>query len=559
MGGARGLGREKTSQIESSPIPQDLSSYAFKAKLIDMLDFSKVDFNKAISLNPTNSQGEFNTQNPFENCKFDLVRLESLLIKLQSQSTKIPKNDFLKSGKYPIVSQEGDMLINGWTDLKNPINDLPLIIFGDHSCNFKFIDFPFFRGADGTQVLKFNNEIITKFAYFILQQVKITNAEKYERHFKYLKNIKIPLPPLEIQKQIVRECEKVEEQYNTIRMSIEKYQELIKAILVKCGIVDSNSLKSTNSNLAIMSETNNLNNTESSDLNNKDFIASLLDSIKELESKLDFDLLANYTDPTTYPTNSAPCHTEPLGEVSTNTESNPVILSEANNLNTQSSKDISPTAQYDKLINTANLKTLLASLPTPPKQGWERVKLSNVCRINEKTYNPSNEADKEYIYIDIDSVEKGTGKFSTDNKLLASNLPTRARRLADDDSVIISTVRPYLKGFAYIGESIKDSIFSTGFATLKGNERLKSKFIYILFMFSNDLMKQMEEKMPKASYPSINADDIKAFQIPLPPLEAQEKIISAIESVESQISLLDSSLSSLDSKKSEILQHFLQA
>nr|WP_180322763.1 hypothetical protein [Helicobacter winghamensis] len=32
---------------------------------------------------------------------------------------------------------------------------------------------------------------------------------------------------------------KVEEQYNTIRMSIEKYQELIKAILVKCGIVDS--------------------------------------------------------------------------------------------------------------------------------------------------------------------------------------------------------------------------------------------------------------------------------------------------------------------------------
>lgn len=51
------------------------------------------------------------------------------------------------------------------------------------------------------------------------------------------KNLKIPLPPLEIQKQIVAECERIEEQYNTIRMSIEKYQELIKAILVKCGII----------------------------------------------------------------------------------------------------------------------------------------------------------------------------------------------------------------------------------------------------------------------------------------------------------------------------------
>ena len=284
-------------------------------------------------------------------------------------------------------------------------------------------------------------------------------------------------------------------------------------------------------------------------------ITSLLDSIKELESKLDFDLLANYTDPTTYPTNSATCHTEPLGEVSTNTESKTRFFATAQNDN-KTSRDTSHSKPFS-MTNTNDLKTLLDSLPTPPKQGWERVKLSNVCRINEKTYNPSNEADKEYIYIDIDSVEKGTGKFSTDNKLLASNLPTRARRLADDDSVIISTVRPYLKGFAYIGESIKDSIFSTGFAILKGNERLKSKFIYILFMFSNDLMKQMEEKMPKASYPSINADDIKAFQIPLPPLEAQEKIISAIENIESKIRFLESNLQNLENKNTEILKKAL--
>lgn len=55
--------------------------------------------------------------------------------------------------------------------------------------------------------------------------------------------IKIPLPPLEIQKQIVSECEKVEEQYSTIRMSIEKYQELIRAILVKCGIVANDEIE----------------------------------------------------------------------------------------------------------------------------------------------------------------------------------------------------------------------------------------------------------------------------------------------------------------------------
>ena len=48
------------------------------------------------------------------------------------------------------------------------------------------------------------------------------------------------------------------------------------------------------------------------------------------------------------------------------------------------------------------------------------------------------------------------------------------------------------------------------------------------------------------------------LKIPLPPIEAQEKIVSTIERIESKIHLLDSSLPSLDSKKSEVLQHFLQ-
>lgn len=399
-----------------------------------------------------------------------------------------------------------------------------------------------------------------------------------------LESLKIPLPPLEIQTQIVSECEKVEEQYNTIRMSIEEYQKLIKTILVKTGICEEASISGGD-------------NTSFSSLENIDTtIALILKELQGLESKLDFAFLESLACRIEYSevshqsiarsaTESRPLRGAEIVDKGGATASarleleaeergtpldcrksgdffgvkgsgegiNPFLRKEIFlNNNTESNKDT-----LLMQVMTEDLNTLLDSLPTPPKEGWERVKLSNVCRINEKTYNPSNEADKEYIYIDIDSVEKGTGKFSTDNKLLASNLPTRARRLADDDSVIISTVRPYLKGFAYIGESIKDSIFSTGFAILKGNERLKSKFIYILFMFSNDLMKQMEEKMPKASYPSINADDIKAFQIPLPPLEIQTKITQSIETIQSQISFLDSALPLLQSQKQEVLKKYL--
>ena len=57
---------------------------------------------------------------------------------------------------------------------------------------------------------------------------------------KDFKNIKIPLPPLDIQKQIVAECEEIEKQYQTIRMSIDEYKELIKAVLVKSGVINEN-------------------------------------------------------------------------------------------------------------------------------------------------------------------------------------------------------------------------------------------------------------------------------------------------------------------------------
>ena len=57
--------------------------------------------------------------------------------------------------------------------------------------------------------------------------------------------------------------------------------------------------------------------------------------------------------------------------------------------------------------------------------------------------------------------------------------------------------------------------------------------------------------------PGVNRNDIYTIKIPLPPLEAQEKIISVVEKIESTISLLESHLSQLDSKKSRILQDFL--
>ncbi len=103
------------------------------------------------------------------------------------------------SGLYPIVDQ-GKGLIAGWTDDAAGLipGNPPLVVFGDHTRAFKYVDFPFVRGADGTQLLKPKEGIDPLFFYYACQTVDLPNRG-YNRHFGALKEKEIPLPLIEEQ------------------------------------------------------------------------------------------------------------------------------------------------------------------------------------------------------------------------------------------------------------------------------------------------------------------------------------------------------------------------
>ena len=139
-------------------------------------------------------------------------RLGDLLLDINGSVTKIQKREIKKNGQIPVITQEASTLISGYTDNSEPITDLPLIVFGDHSCTVKYVDFPFVRGADGTQLLKVDESIILpKYLYGYLLTLEILNAGKYERHFKYLKEVNIIYPEdIAAQRTIVDKFERYE-------------------------------------------------------------------------------------------------------------------------------------------------------------------------------------------------------------------------------------------------------------------------------------------------------------------------------------------------------------
>lgn len=190
----------------------------------------------------------------------------------------------------------------------------------------------------------------------------------------------------------------------------------------------------------------------------------------------------------------------------------------------------------------------------------EKIRLNDFFVLNKLSIDPKIHFNhNSFIYVDIDSVEKGTGKIFYQQRILGSNAPSRARRKAENNSVIISTVRPYLKGFAYISSIPDDVIFSTGFAIIKSidENRYLSKLLFYYFMYSSDLMRQIEKKMPKAAYPSINKEDIDSFQLPNIDIKEQQKILVQIEAIEKEIAELEKDIAEIPKLKEAILKKHL--
>lgn len=121
------------------------------------------------------------------------------VIEKSYRSKQVMASDYLKEGIIPIIDQSRDF-IAGYTNDEETLVCLnrPVIVFGDHTRVLKYIQFPFAKGADGTQLLLSNCENLPQsLLYLSLMNVDLSNYH-YARHFKYLKAEEIIIPNVAI-------------------------------------------------------------------------------------------------------------------------------------------------------------------------------------------------------------------------------------------------------------------------------------------------------------------------------------------------------------------------
>ena len=121
--------------------------------------------------------------------------------KTTSPKGKLKSNDYLKEGKYPVIDQ-GQSFIGGYTNEEIAFSEGEYVIFGDHTCVVKYVNFAFVQGADGVKVITANDVILPRFLYYCMSNIYM--PADYARHWSKMKVEKIPVPPLPVQEEIVR-------------------------------------------------------------------------------------------------------------------------------------------------------------------------------------------------------------------------------------------------------------------------------------------------------------------------------------------------------------------
>ncbi|WP_177167191.1 restriction endonuclease subunit S [Salinibacillus kushneri] len=185
---------------------------------------------------------------------------------------------------------------------------------------------------------------------------------------------------------------------------------------------------------------------------------------------------------------------------------------------------------------------------------WKTVFIEDVVEINPENLSSKTDDFYELDYIDIASIEKNN--ITGTNRYLFKDAPSRARRKVKTGDTIVSTVRPYLRGFAYINERYNETVCSTGFAVLRSKNECHSDFLYQVIL-SDRFVNYLISNMTGSNYPAVKADDIKTYNFTLPPKDEQIKISNILSEYHKKIETELNKLTILNEIKKGLMQQLL--
>ena len=188
-------------------------------------------------------------------------------------------------------------------------------------------------------------------------------------------------------------------------------------------------------------------------------------------------------------------------------------------------------------------------------EGWRSAELGAIAQVNPEQLK--HRADPDYVleYLDIAAIER-PGVIGASRTLTLADAPSRARRRARAGDILVSTVRPYLRNFARVGEAPSNLVASTGYAVVRPANGVDGRFLY-QHVLSDAFVEFLKPRMRGSNYPAVKADDVKTYTLSLPPLPEQRKIAAILSSVDDAIEKTQTVINQVQVVKRGLMQELL--
>ena len=229
--------RNSFSGATTLGLPDDVHKYTKGYWLKDMLDFPLTGFNKCITLTAKIEERI--------NSKYPLVRLNALEKFELRIGRRVLASEISNDDEYPVFSANVREPFGYINRLLFNDFDKPSILWGidgDWMVSYIEKEKPFFP-TDHCGILRvLDSHIEPYYVSLVLEEIGLYYgfSRSYRASTERIASVQIPIPPSSIQKRIVKECKKIDEEYNTSRMSIETYRQKIAEIFDRLEVVSRN-------------------------------------------------------------------------------------------------------------------------------------------------------------------------------------------------------------------------------------------------------------------------------------------------------------------------------
>lgn len=437
-------------------------------------------------------------EKPFElPVGWEWVHLPDIYCSISESSNKIKSSEILPEGKYPVIEQSQEF-ISGYCNEECLLIrlDNPVIVFGDHTRNIKFIDFDFVVGADGVKILS-PLLICERYFFWHLRSFKL-DARGYARHFKVLNSRLFALPPIAEQERIVEKvcslmslCDQLEQRSLT---SLEAHQQLVETLLAT--LTDSQNAEELTENWARISQHfDTLFTTEAS-----------IEALKQTILQLAVMGKLVPQDP----------NDEPASELLKHIEQEKAQLVKEGKIKKQ--KPLSLISEDEKIF----------SLP----KGWVWVRLDDICSGITSGSTPAKAIFNEFEgvpYLKVYNIRDQRIDFDFKPQFINEeyNDKKMKRSILYPGDVVMNIVGPPLGKVAIIPSNYSKWNCNQAIVYFRLMDEEVAKYIYIYLlagMFLNSI-----ELIGTAGQDNISVTKSRSIVIPLPPKSEQRKIKRIVE------------------------------